>query len=184
MPTDIMAKEFIALRHVLTSHCIGWDRTTCKGEDFMSRVFIINRKHITLLAAAGIIVLIALLFVKEEEPTALPVTAGLPEEKIYHMVTGEFKTTTAEGEEIEAYRWDPGTIFIEKGEPVKLSIYGVNGESHPFIIEGLNIKGEVKKGQETIVTINTDKEGIYRIICLTHPDINTNGPMIGYIVID
>lgn len=101
-----------------------------------------------------------------------------------HLVTGEFKTTTADGKTIESYRWDPGTIFAEKGEILKLIIYGVNGESHPFYIEGTGIKGEVKKGKETVVTFPAAKEGVYRLICLTHPDAAHSGPMIAYIVVD
>jgi heme/copper-type cytochrome/quinol oxidase subunit 2 len=101
-----------------------------------------------------------------------------------HIVTGEFKTTGNDGKPIEAYRWDPGTIHVKQGELIKLSIFGVNGASHPFIIDGLNIKGEVKKGQETVVTFQAEKPGTYRIICLTHPDIAHNGPMVGYIVVD
>jgi plastocyanin len=44
--------------------------------------------------------------------------------------------------------------------------------------------GVVKKGKETIFTARFDKEGIYRLICLTHGDIEHNGPMIAYIVVD
>jgi plastocyanin len=149
----------------------------------MSRVFIINKKQLMLLVSVVIVIILSISFLKTEK--ALPANVGMTsEERTIHMVTGEFKTTTKEGKEIEAYRWDPGTVFVEKGEQIKLSIYGVNGESHPFIIEGLNIKGEVKKGEETIITFDADKEGIYRIICLTHPDKENEGPMIGYIVVD
>lgn len=101
-----------------------------------------------------------------------------------NLVTGEFKTKTKDGKEIEAYRWDPGTIYIPEGEKVKLSIYGVNGEEHPFIIEGTEIKGTVEKGKETVVDLYFEEEGIYRLICLKHPDIQNNGPMIAYIVVD
>jgi plastocyanin len=101
-----------------------------------------------------------------------------------HMVTGEFKTTGADGKPIEAYRWDPGTIYVKKGETINLSIYGVNGTSHPFVIDGLNVRGEVKKGKDTVVTFRADQPGTYRIVCLTHPDIAHNGPMVGYIVVD
>lgn len=52
------------------------------------------------------------------------------------------------------------------------------------MIEGLNVKGEVKKGEETVVSFRADEAGIYRIVCLTHPDIAHNGPMIGYLVVD
>ncbi|MCK6205304.1 hypothetical protein KZX50_07570 [Bacillus infantis] len=101
-----------------------------------------------------------------------------------HMVTGEFKATLPDGKELEAYRWDPGTIFIKEGEEVVLKISGINGMEHPFIIEGTDIKGIVKKGGETSVPVKIDKEGIYRLVCLTHPDRGSNGPMIGYIVVD
>ncbi|WP_223595436.1 cupredoxin domain-containing protein [Neobacillus bataviensis] len=101
-----------------------------------------------------------------------------------HMVTAEFKSTLKNGKEIEAYRWDPGTISLEKGEKVKLYISGINGASHPFYIEGTKIKGTVKKGEETVVTLQFKKEGTYRLICETHSDRSHNGPMIAYIVVD
>ncbi|WHY75644.1 cupredoxin domain-containing protein [Neobacillus sp. WH10] len=101
-----------------------------------------------------------------------------------HMVTGEFKTTLKNGKEIESYRWDPGTVIIEKGEKVKLFISGINGEKHPFYIEGTNIKGTVNKGEETIVPLQFDKEGTYRLICEVHSDRSHDGPMIAYIVVD
>jgi heme/copper-type cytochrome/quinol oxidase subunit 2 len=114
----------------------------------------------------------------------LPTAQDQNQEFVINMVTGEFKSKTEDGKEIEAYRWDPGTIYIPKGQNVKLSIYGVNGKEHPFMIEGTDIKGTVTKGKETIVNLNFSEEGIYRLICLTHPDIAHNGPMIAYIVVD
>jgi heme/copper-type cytochrome/quinol oxidase subunit 2 len=101
-----------------------------------------------------------------------------------HMVTAEFKTKMSNGKEMEAYRWDPGTIFLEKDEKVRLYISGINGEKHPFYIEGTNIKGTVEKGKETIVPLQFDKEGTYRLICEIHSNREHNGPMIAYIVVD
>ncbi|MCL6571362.1 MAG: cupredoxin domain-containing protein [Bacillus sp. (in: Bacteria)] len=101
-----------------------------------------------------------------------------------HMVTGEFKTKVTNGKELEAYRWDPGTIFLETEEKVRLLIYGINGEEHPFYIEGTKIAGTVKKGEETVVPLQFEKEGTYRLICEVHPDRAHNGPMIAYIVVD
>jgi heme/copper-type cytochrome/quinol oxidase subunit 2 len=101
-----------------------------------------------------------------------------------HIVTGEFYGKNAVGKEIEAYRWDSGTIIVQKGERVRLNILGISGKEHPFIIEGTNIKGTVKQGEETIVPIQFDEEGVYRLICLTHPDKLHNGPMIAYIIVD
>ncbi|WP_144479693.1 cupredoxin domain-containing protein [Cytobacillus oceanisediminis] len=119
------------------------------------------------------------------KPESTPAIGGQNEQiREIHLVTGEFKSNTDDGKEIEAYRWDPGTIFVEKGEKVSLKILGVNGKEHPFIIEGTEIKGVVKKGQETLVPLQFDKEGTYRLICLTHPSAEHNGPMIAYIVVD
>ncbi|PLR98790.1 hypothetical protein [Bacillus sp. T33-2] len=101
-----------------------------------------------------------------------------------HMVTGEFKSRTDGGKEIEAYRWDPGTIFLKEGEHARLIISGINGTEHPFMIEGTSIKGIVKKGEETVVPLQFEKEGVYRLICMTHQHKKSNGPMIAYIVVD
>lgn len=119
------------------------------------------------------------------KPDATTAIGGQSEEtREIHMVTGEFKSATDDGKEIEAYRWDPGTIFLKKGEKVHLKILGINGKEHPFIIEGTDIKGVVKKGEETEVPLQFDKKGTYRLICLIHPSAEHNGPMIAYIVVD
>lgn len=119
------------------------------------------------------------------KPDSIPVI-GQNGEKVreIHMVTGEFKSLTEDGKEIEAYRWDPGTIFVEKNEKVQLKIFGVNGKEHPFMIEGTDIKGTIKKGEETTVPLQFKEEGVYRLICLTHPTAEKSGPMIAYIVVD
>jgi heme/copper-type cytochrome/quinol oxidase subunit 2 len=111
-------------------------------------------------------------------------SAGIGGERIIHMVTGEYETTMPDGKKLEAYRWDPGTIVVKKNEKVTLSIFGVSGASHSFFIEGMNVKGDVKKGKETVVSFTPTQEGTYRIICTDHPDYAHNGPMIGYIVVD
>ncbi|MBH0230378.1 cupredoxin domain-containing protein [Halobacillus yeomjeoni] len=101
-----------------------------------------------------------------------------------HLVTGEFKAETVEGDSIESYRWDPSTIFVEEGEPIQLSIYGVNGKEHPFEIEGTDIQGVVKQGKETVIDVKFEKEGIYQLVCHTHGSIQDEGPMIAYFVVD
>jgi plastocyanin len=146
------------------------------------RIVVVRRWQIAVLIV-GICVIAGLtrLWDKDLAASADAMPAG---ERVIHMVTGEYSAVTPDGREIEAYRWDPGTIFVNKGENVQLRIYGVNGDSHPFVIEGLGVEGIVKKGEETIVNFHASKAGIYRIICYTHPDIANNGPMIGYIIVD
>ncbi|TGB02810.1 cupredoxin domain-containing protein [Halobacillus salinus] len=146
---------------------------------------ILSAKKIGLIAGALVIAFAAYMIVNVVWKGAVP-TIGMEkgEPRVVNLVTGEFKAETKDGQEIEAYRWDPGTIFVEKGEAVQLNIFGVNGQEHPFYIEGTDIKGTVQQGKETVVDVKFDKEGIYRLICSTHADTSTNGPMIAYIVVD
>lgn len=102
------------------------------------------------------------------------------EEYVVNMIVGEFKTKTEDGREIEAYRFDPGTIVVPKGQEITIKIFGVNGAEHPFVIEGTDITGIVKKGEETVIKTTFSKPGVYRIICTTHLH-GDHVPMIGYI---
>lgn len=147
----------------------------------MNKVMFIRKGQIVLGGFLLVAIACTGLYLKHTESKAA--TAAMGSERTYHMVTGEFKSTTPDGKEIEAYRWSPDTIVVRKGEKVTLSIYGVNGASHSFFIEGMNVKGEVKKGKETTVSFSAQKEGTYRIICTDHPDYAHHGPMIGYIVV-
>jgi heme/copper-type cytochrome/quinol oxidase subunit 2 len=147
------------------------------------KFIVIKRKWIVLTALSLVVLMCSILFFK---PSALPVTGdSSPDHKVFtfQMVTGEFASKDGSGHELESYRWDPGTIVVPKGEDIQLSIYGVNGKEHPFFIEGTNAKGVVKKGEETVLNLRFSKEGTYRLICTAHPDIDHNGPMIGYIVV-
>ena len=144
----------------------------------MAKLVVIGRKHMRwakLIGGIALLACAAMLLWRVDEVRPAMSSSDSGKERTIHLVTGEFKSTGPDGQEIEAYRWDPGTIYVKKGERIKLSIFG---------IDGLNVKGEVKKGQETVVSFKADKPGIYRIICLTHPDIAHHGPMIGYIVVD
>ncbi|MCM3005435.1 cupredoxin domain-containing protein [Priestia koreensis] len=146
------------------------------------KFLVITKKRLIAFALAfAVAVCGAWLLLK---PDSVATTGKPQKEYVINMVTGEFKTTTSDGKEIEAYRWDPGTIVVPKDENIKLSLYGVNGKEHPFKIEGTTIKGMVTKGKETVVNLRFNKEGTYRLICTTHSDIAHNGPMIAYIVVD
>lgn len=152
----------------------------------MSKILIVNKKKLYLFIVAFIVLIAAVIYIFKTDPDTpevLTVSANEGNIRTIHMVTGEFKSNLPDGTEIEAYRWDPGTIPVRKGEQVNLKIYGVNGAKHSFVIEGFNIKGEVRKGEETTVSFKAEKEGIYRIICTDHPMPEHNGPMIGYIIV-
>lgn len=70
--------------------------------------------------------------------------------------------------EVSTYRWDPGTIVVNQGDHVTLEIIGINGNEHPFTIEGYWLTGMVRRGQITRLTFTADKAGIFKIICRTH----------------
>jgi heme/copper-type cytochrome/quinol oxidase subunit 2 len=148
-------------------------------------LLIIKKRSILLFFIISLSILSASIWFILKSPEVPAINTNINNEvREIHLVTGEFKATTGNGKVIEAYRWDPGSIFLEKEEKVNLVIYGVNGSEHPFFIEGTDIKGTVKKGEETVIPLQFDKEGTYRLICLTHPDKNHSGPMIAYINVD
>ena len=70
--------------------------------------------------------------------------------------------------EVSTYRWDPGTIVVNQGDKVTLEIVGINGDEHPFTIEGYWISDVVRRGRVTRVSFTADKAGIFKIICRKH----------------
>lgn len=148
----------------------------------MFKILVLNKKRLALATFAIVLAATAIILFARSGP-AQSASSSTDVDRIIHMVTGEFSTTLADGRKIESYRWDPGTVFVRKGENVQLSIYGVNGNHHPFEIEGLGIRGEVRKGEETIVRFTAEESGVYRLICLSHHDAHNEGPMIAYIVV-
>lgn len=148
----------------------------------MSKIWIVSKRQLRAVGLISLTVLLAtgyLLWSSKDSPAS----GTMQSEQVFHLVTGEFKTTTDSGEELEVYRFDPGTLYIRRGQPVQLNITGVNGKSHPFVIEGLNIQGEVRKGKITTVRFTADQPGTYPIVCLTHTELKNGGPMIGYLVV-
>ena len=70
--------------------------------------------------------------------------------------------------EVSTYRWDPGTIVVNQGERVTLEFIGINGDEHPFTIEGYWLKETVRRGHITRISFDADKPGIFKIICRSH----------------
>ena len=151
----------------------------------MSKIVIFSRKKIQWYAIAAAIVVLAAAYItwQQSRPASAPAPSATGEPRVIHLVTGEFSTTTEGGKKIESYRWDPGTVVAKKGEPLEIRISGVNGESHPFVIEGLNISGKVVKGKTTVIAFTPKEAGIYPIICQTHGADSSGGPMVGYLVV-
>ncbi|NIK78374.1 heme/copper-type cytochrome/quinol oxidase subunit 2 [Paenibacillus castaneae] len=147
----------------------------------MSKVLVVSKRQIQLFIIVAALIIITGVYLSWDQSRA--VSGQAAEARVIQLVTGEHKALTADGKEIEVYLWHPGTIIVNKGESIELQINGVNGNSHPFVVEGLGIKGEVLKGKVTIVRFTADKAGTYPIQCLTHTDMKHGGPMVGYIVV-
>ncbi len=102
----------------------------------------------------------------------------------FEMVTGEWKYESPDGTTvIEAYRWDPATLVVPYGSKVTLKIYGVKGASHTLSIPAFGVTAQVRRGELTTVEFVANKTGIFPILCLDHPDIEHQGPMIGYLIV-
>ena len=74
--------------------------------------------------------------------------------------TGRWETST--------YRWEPGSVVVNKGDEVELWIWGVNGEAHPSHIEEYVPQFTVTRGQLTVVSFTADKVGTFKIHCSAH----------------
>ena len=151
----------------------------------MSKVVFIDRKKMQLYALLAVVVVLVGAYIgwQQSRPAADAASAASGGPRVIHLVTGEYKATAEDGKVLESYRWDPGTIILRKDEPVELRITGINGQAHPFVIEGLNIRGEVRKGKTTVVNFTPKTAGIYPIICQTHVELAKGGPMVGYLVV-
>lgn len=103
--------------------------------------------------------------------------------KTFDLVTGEFKTTTEDGKELEVYRFSPGYMTVNKGDNVTLNIHGVNGHEHHFEIKEFNVSGTVGKGETTTVNFNADQAGTFELICTNHATFEHGGPMVAYLTV-
>ncbi|QHT63808.1 hypothetical protein GXP70_08355 [Paenibacillus lycopersici] len=144
-------------------------------------MFVVSKKQLRLVYLLVLVIVFAAVLLRWNQTRA---AMSVPNEmKVFELVTGEFKTTIANGKELEVYRWDPASIVVHKGEVVELRITGINGASHPFVIQELGIKGVVTKGQTTVVHFKADRKGTFAIECLTHTSLANGGPMVGYITV-
>lgn len=147
----------------------------------MSKIVILNRKKIQMYSVIAAIIILAGAYIGwQQTRPAIALVGDQTKPRVVQLITVEF-TSTNNGKKLEAYQFSPSTVPLKKGELVELRISGINGQSHPFVIEGLNISGEIHKGKTTVVQFTPKEAGIYPIICQTHSDLQSNGPMVGYL---
>ncbi|OUM86057.1 MAG: hypothetical protein BAA01_01530 [Bacillus thermozeamaize] len=149
-------------------------------------MIVINGRKLIQWLAMLLVVLVGGYWIWSINTNAAMPASTLPEAKVktFEMVAVEFDGKDPKtGKEREVYRWDPGTIVVEQGDRVRLNIHGLNGEHHPFLIEGLGIQGEVTNGEVKTIEFIAKEKGVYKMVCLVHTDSKNEGPMIGYIVV-
>jgi len=157
----------------------------------MNKIVVLNRKKIQFYAVIAAVVILAGAYIgwQQSKPASAPPVGGEAAKQVLQMSTGEFKATADNGKNLETYLFYPGTVVAKKGVPVELRISGINGQSHPFVIEGIknaageDLSGMINKGKTTVVSFTPKEAGIYSIICQTHADPKTGGPMVGYLVV-
>lgn len=148
----------------------------------MSKVVFISKKRAQWYIILAAAVILAGSYVTWQQTRAA--SAPFAEPQVVQMVVGEFSSTASGGKQLESYVFSPGTITVHKNQPVELRITGVSGQSHPFVIQGLdNVSGTVSKGKTTVVTFTPTKAGTYPIVCTTHSDPQTSIPMVGYLYV-
>jgi hypothetical protein len=101
----------------------------------------------------------------------------------YQIVTNEISAKDPDGSKTEVYRFDPAIYPVFQGDDVVLQIYGVKGHDHPILLEGYNIRGVIHRHQLTTLRFHADKLGVFRLICLAHPDMAHHGPMEAYVIV-
>src|SRR5690606_404274 len=141
----------------------------------VSKVFVISKQQIRAAAIVAAVIVLVFAYLRWDQSQAASSVPG--ETRVFHLVTGEFSSTDKNGKEFEGYRCDPAHLTVSRGEQVELHIAGVNGASHPFVIEGLGVRGEVRKGETTVVKFTAEHAGTYPILCLTHTNQQDGGPM-------
>lgn len=147
-----------------------------------------TRQWLFLSFACGILLIVAT-FILAGNPldwfsqqTATPESSQV-NEKTFHIVTGEFKTTTDDGKELEVYRFSPGHLTVNKGDQVTLNIHGVNGHEHHFQLKEFGVSGTVERGKTTTVTFNADQAGTFELLCTNHATHEQGGPMVAYLTV-
>lgn len=110
------------------------------------------------------------------------VSSKAQSEKTFHLVTEELKTRI-DGNELEVYRWNPGSLTVHQGDKVNLVLHGIHGKEHHFSLKEYGVQGTVKKGKTATASFVADKPGTYELVCHDHHTSGENGPMVAYITV-
>jgi len=120
---------------------------------------------------AAVVAVVALLVASSALALAFVPLGPAPVDRVIIMTAVEYKGTFGANESqpagtiVEAYRWDPSYILVNRGDRVTLKILGVNGASHPTTIDGYDLSFTVRRGQWTNVTFTASQAGLFEMVC-------------------
>ena len=132
-----------------------------------------GRKMMRNSRALAVIGGVALLLAASGARAQQPAPAAPPANPLLEKVNGVRKFTLVSVLIGETKFWLPGTITVEQGDKVELTLKnevpGVQNNEHGFAIPGYNIATIVTAGKPEKVTFTADKPGIFRFGCQLHP---------------
>lgn len=79
------------------------------------------------------------------------------------VATGELKEFTVEGSE---FKYNPGSITVNKGDKVKINFKNTGSTSHNFVIKELGVSTKlIRAGSTDLVEFIADKSGTFTFYC-------------------
>jgi len=91
----------------------------------------------------------------------------------------------------EFHRWEPGTLVVNKGDHVVLTIQNPRKNIHSFFLPAFNVDSgplEPRTGEVTL-EFTADQAGVFQWICNIPPDAAEgecdpdHGTMVGYLIV-
>jgi nitrosocyanin len=65
-----------------------------------------------------------------------------------------------------AFKFDPATLTVKKGDKVKITFKNNSGGMHDFVIDELNVKSKViASGAQEVIEFTADKTGTFEYYC-------------------
>lgn len=108
-------------------------------------------------------------------PTPTQVMESTPE--VTGEESGEVKEITITG---SAFKFDPSTITVNKGDKVKITFKNAGG-THDFVIDEFNVKTPViQGGVESVVEFTADQAGSFEYYCSVgnHREMGMEGTLV------
>jgi plastocyanin len=78
---------------------------------------------------------------------------------------------------IEDFAFKPGSLLVEDGQPLELTLKNTGQAPHTFTIDELNVDIELQPGAEDTVLVETSDSGDFEYYCRFHKAQNMKGAL-------